>query len=79
VCGDVNCGNTVDAVDCLFILQHVVGMRQNCSMCPLLGSPPSLYCPMADTQPNGSIDAVDALFCLQHVVGMRPSLQCPWP
>jgi hypothetical protein len=47
------------------------------NVCPLPPSPPpTLYCPLADTQPNGSIDAVDALFCLQHVVGQRPVLQC---
>jgi len=72
--GDTQCDNDVDAVDCLYILQNVVGMRACSDQCP----PPAgtLYCPAADTQCDGDIDAVDALFCLQYVVDMRPSLQC---
>jgi len=72
--GDTQCDNDVDAVDCLYILQNVVGMRACSDQCP----PPAgtLYCPAADTQCDKDIDAVDALFCLQYVVGMRLSLQC---
>jgi len=72
--GDTQCDSDVDAVDCLYILQNVVGQRACSDQCP----PPAgtLYCPAADTQCDKDIDAVDALFCLQYVVGMRPSLQC---
>jgi parallel beta-helix repeat protein len=72
--GDVNCDKGVTAVDCLYILQNVVGTRFCSLVCPLV--PGSLYCPAADTQCDTDIDAVDALFCLQYVVGARPSLQC---
>jgi hypothetical protein len=75
--GDTQCDSDVDAVDCLYILQNVVGMRACSDQCP----PPAgtLYCPAADTQCDKDIDAVDALFCLQYVVGMRPSLECQAP
>lgn len=34
MCGDVNCDNSVDAVDAMFILQYVVGLRdQLCDPC----------------------------------------------
>jgi hypothetical protein len=72
--GDTDCDTDVDAVDCLYILQNVVGTRGCSNQWP----PPAgtLYCPAADTQCDKDIDAVDALFCLQYVVGIRPSLQC---
>ena len=34
MCGDVNCDDVVDAVDALFILQHVVGSRPDLCVCP---------------------------------------------
>jgi len=34
MCGDVNCDNTVDAVDAMFILQYVVGLRPDLCVCP---------------------------------------------
>jgi hypothetical protein len=72
--GDTDCDTDVDAVDCLYILQNVVGLRDCSNECPpTVGT---LYCPAADTQCDEDIDAVDALFCLQHVVGTRPSLGC---
>lgn len=78
VCGDVNCSdgaNPVDSVDCLFILQYVVGQKQCSSQCP----PPAgtLVCdPTANTDGQNGITSIDALFCLQHVVGTRPQLTC---
>jgi len=77
-CGDVDCDDDVDAVDALFILQYVVGMRLGSDQCP----PPEghLYLPAGDVDCDGDVDAVDALFVLQHVVGLRPELcVCPVP
>ncbi len=34
MCGDVNCDDTVDAVDAMFILQYVVGLRGELCVCP---------------------------------------------
>jgi len=75
-CGDVNCDGQIDAVDALFVLQYVVGMRDGSDQCP----PPigTLYLPAANVNCDSIVDAVDALFILQHVVGMRPDLcVCP--
>ncbi len=72
--GDVDCAGDVDAVDALFILQNVAGLRGSSSDCP----PPSgpIFDAAADADCDGDIDAVDALFVLQHVAGLRPEL-CP--
>jgi len=72
--GNVDCDSDVDAVDALFILQHVVGLRSASNQCPLAAG--TLYLPGADAQCDDDVDAVDALFVLQHVVGLRPVL-CP--
>jgi hypothetical protein len=72
--GNVDCDQDVDAVDALFILQYVVGLRSASNQCPLAAG--TLYLPGADAQCDNDVDAVDALFVLQHVVGLRPVL-CP--
>jgi parallel beta-helix repeat protein len=78
LCGDVNCDGVVNAVDALFILQYVVGLRLGSDQCPApVGY---LYLPAADVNCDGGVDAVDALFVLQHVVGLRLELcVCPSP
>lgn len=76
VCADVDCDDDVDAVDALFVLQYVVGLRSPSDQCP----PPEghLCLPAADVDCDDDVDAVDALFVLQHVVGLRPELcVCP--
>ena len=70
--GDVDRDFDKDAVDALFILQHVVGMRDGSDQCP--PPPGAIYLPAADADCDGDVDAVDALFVLQHVVGLRPVL-----
>jgi hypothetical protein len=75
--GNVDCDQDVDAVDALFILQYVVGLRSVSNQCPLPSG--TLYLPAADAQCDNDVDAVDALFVLQHVVGLRPSLECQAP
>ncbi len=72
MCGDVDCDGDVDAVDALFVLQYVVGMRQGSDQCP--PPPGTLHLPAADVNCGGIVDAVDALFILQYVVGARPEL-----
>jgi len=72
--GDADRDFDKDAVDALFILQYVVGMRDGSDQCP--APPGSIYLPAADADCDGDVDAVDALFVLQHVVGLRPML-CP--
>jgi uncharacterized repeat protein (TIGR01451 family) len=71
-CGDVNCDSLVDAVDALFVLQYVVGLRQSSDQCPPPLGP--LYLQAANVNCDGQVDAVDALFILQYVVGIRPEL-----
>jgi hypothetical protein len=72
--GDADRDFDRDAVDALFILQRVVGMREGSYECP----PPAgnIDLQSADADCDGDVDAVDALFVLQHVVGLRPVL-CP--
>jgi len=72
--GDVDRDFDKDAVDALFILQYVVGMRDGSEQCP--PPPGAIHLPSADADCDGDVDAVDALFVLQHVVGLRPEL-CP--
>lgn len=72
--GDVNCNNTVDAVDALFILQYTVDLRNAAQVCPLPEN--SLYLPNADVNDDGTINAVDALFVLQCTVEISNVL-CP--
>jgi len=72
ICGDVNCDSTVDAVDALFVLQYVVGLRQSSDQCP--PPPGTLYLRAGNVNCDGTVDAVDALFILQYVVGIRPEL-----
>jgi hypothetical protein len=72
--GDANGDGEVDAVDAMFILQYVVGLRESSEQCP--PSPGEICLPLSDADCDGDVDAVDALFVLQHVVGTRPSLGC---
>jgi uncharacterized repeat protein (TIGR01451 family) len=71
-CGDVQCDGDVDAVDALFILQYVVGLRDGSNECP--PPPETMYLPACDVDCDYDCDAVDALFVLQYVVGIRPEL-----
>jgi hypothetical protein len=77
LCGDVNCDGGVDAVDAMFVLQYVVGLRLPGNQCP----PPTGYLYLPAGVPvdcDGDCDAVDAMFILQHVVGLRSELcACP--
>lgn len=72
--GDADGNGKVDAVDAMFILQYVVGLRGGSEQCP----PPleEICLPLSDADCDGDVDAVDALFVLQYVVGLRPEL-CP--
>jgi len=72
--GDADRDFDKDAVDALFILQYVVGMRDGSDQCPAPAG--AIHLPSADADCDGDVDAVDALFVLQHVVGLRPVL-CP--
>lgn len=73
LCGDVNCSGAADAVDAMFVLQYVVGLRSPSDQCP----PPAGYLYLSAGIPvdcDADCDAVDAMFILQHVVGLRPEL-----
>jgi len=73
-CGDADSDGDVDAVDALFVLQYVVGMRQGDNTCQ---ADTGVIClPSSDVDSDQDVDAVDSLFILQHVVGLRPVL-CP--
>jgi uncharacterized repeat protein (TIGR01451 family) len=71
-CGDVNCDGQIDAVDALFVLQYVVGLRDGSNECPAPAG--AMYLPACDVDCDYDCDAVDALFVLQYVVGIRPDL-----
>jgi len=73
--GDVNCDNNVNAVDALFILQYVVGLRNGTDVCPLPEGDFMIEL-NGDANGNGGVDAVDALFVLQCTVGISNDL-CP--
>jgi len=72
--GDADRDFDKDAVDAMFILQYVVGLRDGSDQCP--PPPGAIHLPSADADCDGDVDAVDAMFVLQHVVGLRPVL-CP--
>lgn len=75
--GDVTCDGASDAVDALFILQHVVGTREATDSCPLPTPPPdTFYEPGCDVNSDSICDTVDALFILQCVGGI-PNPFCP--
>jgi hypothetical protein len=70
--GDADGDGDVDAVDAMFILQYVVGLRAGNDQCP---APLGEVClPLSDADCDDDVDAVDALFVLQYVVGLRPEL-----
>ncbi len=68
--GDVTCDGRVDAVDALFVLQYVVGLRSASTTCPL--APGTLLLAAGAVNADRKVDAVDALFILQCVVGLPP-------
>jgi CSLREA domain-containing protein len=73
-CGDAN----VDAVDALFVLQYVVGLRPGDNACVPGSGTVCLLNSGVDC--DADVDAVDALFILQFVVYLRPELcACPLP
>ena len=74
--GDTDRDFDRDAVDALFCLQYVVGLRGGSNECPM--PPGEIYLPAADADCDLDVDAVDCLFILQNVVGFRPLL-CPSP
>ena len=73
--GDADGNGKVDAVDAMFILQYVVGLRGGSEQCP--PSPGQVCLPLSDADCDSDVDAVDALFVLQYVVGLRDELGCP--
>jgi len=73
--GDADGDGDVDAVDAMFILQYVVGLREGSEQCPPL--PGEICLPLSDADCDDDVDAVDALFVLQYVVGLRNELGCP--
>lgn len=74
--GDADCSGNVDAVDALFTMQYVVGLRPGVYRCPLPGeNPKPINLTSADVYRYGEVDGIDALFILQYVVGIRDSLE----
>lgn len=72
--GDVDCNNSRDVVDALFILQFTIGERASGNDCPPATG--TIYSPACDVDSNGNCNVVDALFVLQCVAGMNNAL-CP--
>ena len=74
VTGDVDCDTDIDAIDALFVLQYVSGLRTGGVGCPpAVGQ---LYLTAADVNASGGVNVVDALFLFQCVVGI-PNGFCP--
>ena len=74
--GDVNCDNSTNTIDALFILQYSVASRAGGTSCPPAAD--ELYLGTCDVNGDNSCDVVDALFVLQCTVGMNNVL-CPAP
>lgn len=74
--GDINCSDSLDALDFMGILQYTAGMRSASSGCPLPGN--ALNLDNCDANANTLCDAGDALLVMQCVVGMDNAL-CPSP
>jgi hypothetical protein len=76
-CGNADSDGDVGAVDALFVLQYVVGLRAGDDAC-VPGS--GVIClPHSDANLDGEVSAVDALFMLQYVIGLRDLCVCPAP
>jgi hypothetical protein len=69
VSGDVNCDETVNAIDALLMLRGAAGLA-NSGLC---------FAGSGDVNCSGAINAVDALFVLRHVAGLPVVLpqDCP--
>ena len=74
--GDVNCDNTVNGVDSLFILQYTVALRSGSNQCPPPANPPSLFLGQCDVNNDMACNGIDSLFILQCTVGI-PNVLCP--
>ncbi len=72
--GDVNCDETQDVTDALFMLQHSVQLRSNSAQLPLPKG--TLYGYACDISGEGACNEVDALLALQCTVGLS-NLFCP--
>jgi hypothetical protein len=71
--GDADCNGTIDAVDSMFILQYVAGLRQGSFICRA----DAVYLLAADADCDRDVDSVDAMFILQYVAGLRGELCVP--
>lgn len=69
--GDVNCDADVSAIDAMFIMQHLVGIRTDNGSCALPLDGDWIATEKGDVNRDGHVDAVDALFILQCEVGIR--------
>lgn len=65
--GDVNCDNTSNSVDALFVLQNDVGLRQAGTQCPPI--PDALYTPGCDVSADGQCNSVDSMYILECTAG----------
>lgn len=69
--GDVNCNNSVNAVDALFVLRFVAGLGVNANEpCPDIGTALTLAGVFGDVDCTGAANAVDALKILRFVAGL---------
>jgi len=80
VSGDVNCDNSVDSVDGLFILQFEVGLREAGESCEEMQMVEDtiLYLPVCDVNRDSQCSALDALLIFQCDVGIE-NQQCTSP
>lgn len=69
--GDVNCNNSVNAVDALFVLRFVAGLGVNANEpCPDIGTVLTLAGVFGDVDCTGVANAVDALKILRFGAGL---------
>ncbi len=75
ITGDVNCDDTVDVVDAMFIMQYGVDMRTASTTCPASGVN-ELYEGSCDVSGDSTCNVVDAMFIMQCNVDIANAF-CP--
>jgi hypothetical protein len=79
--GDLNCSDTIDAVDALAVLRHDAGLSTNTGDCPAMGETITVEgetVPWGDLACSGAVDAVDGLLVLRFDAGLSANTgDCP--
>lgn len=74
--GDVNCDNTVNVLDALFIMQYEVRTRTDNGACPVAEADMNLLLQAGDVNDDANVDVIDALYIMQCEAQISNSF-CP--